>query len=78
MGWKNSRIELQGTKPCCFVVKLGEVNYIGSSAMVKRNEYGFTFFNLGSLIPILDQSFVFPLHEDQVFFLVILGKENGK
>jgi hypothetical protein len=46
--------------------------------MVKRNEYGFTFFNLGSLIPILDQSFVFPLHEDQVFFLVILGKENGK
>jgi hypothetical protein len=59
-------------------VQLGEVNYIGSSATVKRNEYGFILVNLRSLIPISDQSFAFPLHVDQMVFLMILGKEDGK
>ncbi len=45
-----------------------KVNYIGSSAIVKRDEYDFTLVNLESLIPILDYSFAFPLHVDQIFF----------
>ncbi len=35
---------------------------------MKQDEYGFTFINFASLIPISDQSFVFPLHVDQVVF----------
>jgi hypothetical protein len=45
-----------------------KANYIGSSATVKRDEYGFTFVNFVSLNPIYDQSFAFPLHVDQMFF----------
>ncbi len=36
--------------------------------MVKIDDYGFTLIDFGSLIPISDQSFAFPLHVDQVFF----------
>lgn len=35
---------------------------------MKRDEYGFTLVNFTSLIPILDQSFAFPLHVKQVLF----------
>jgi hypothetical protein len=45
-----------------------KAGYVGSSAMLKRDEYGFTLVNFGSLIPISDQSFAFPLHVDQVLF----------
>jgi hypothetical protein len=45
-----------------------KANYIGSSAIIKRDEYGFTLVNFNSLIPIFDQSFVFPIHVEQVFF----------
>ncbi len=45
-----------------------KTNYIGSSAMVKWDEYGFTFIKFTSLIPIFNQSFAFPLHVDQMFF----------
>ncbi len=45
-----------------------KTNYIKSSATMKRNEYGFTIVNFGSLIPISNQSFTFPLSVDQVFF----------
>ncbi len=45
-----------------------KVNYIGNSAIVKRNECGFTLMNLSSLISISNQSFAFPLHVEQVFF----------
>jgi hypothetical protein len=43
-------------------------NYIGSSATIKWDEYGFTLVNFTSLIPISNHSFVFPLHVDQEFF----------
>jgi hypothetical protein len=42
----------------CNWVKL---NYSGNSATMKRNKYGFTLVNFASLIPILNQSFCFPI-----------------
>jgi hypothetical protein len=45
-----------------------KTNYAESSATMKRDKYGFTIVNFGSLIPISNQSFNFPLHVDQVFF----------
>jgi hypothetical protein len=45
-----------------------KANYIGSNATIKRDEYGFTFVNFNSLIPISNQSFAFPIHVEQVFF----------
>jgi hypothetical protein len=43
-------------------------NYEGSSAIVKRDEYGFTLINFECLIPLFAQSFAFPMHVEQVFF----------
>jgi len=51
-----------------------KVNYIGNSATIKRNEYGFTLVNFSSLIPILDQSFAIPLHVENNFFLMTCKK----
>ncbi len=44
------------------------VNYEGSFATMKRDEYGFTLVNLECLIPLFVQSFTFPMHVEQVFF----------
>jgi hypothetical protein len=55
-----------------------KVNFIGSSVTIKRDEYGFTFVNFASFIPICNQSFAFPLHVEQVIFVVIQRKEDGK
>jgi hypothetical protein len=56
-----------------------KANYNENNAIVKRNEYGFTLVNFGSLIPISNWSFAFPLHVEQFFFvIVILGKGVGK
>jgi hypothetical protein len=51
-----------------------KANYSGSNASVNKNEYGFTLVNFGSLIPISNQSFTFPLHVEHVlfFFLVVV------
>jgi hypothetical protein len=38
-----------------------KIIYVGRSATIKRNEYGFTFFNFNSLIPISSTSVVFPI-----------------
>jgi hypothetical protein len=53
-----------------------KANYVWGSATMKINDYGFTLVNFGSLIPISDQSFTFPLHVDQVFVSNDL-KERG-
>jgi hypothetical protein len=45
-----------------------KANYNGSNATIKRDEYGFMLVNFSSFIPILYQSFAFPLHVKQVFF----------
>jgi hypothetical protein len=43
------------------------VNYKGSMATVKWDEYGFTLVNFDWLIPLSAQSFAFPMHVEQVF-----------
>jgi hypothetical protein len=53
-----------------------KANYTRSNATIKRNEYNFTLVNFNSLIPICDQSFVFPIHVEQVFFFID-PKEKG-
>jgi len=45
-----------------------KTNYVENNATTKQNEYNFIFLNFNSLIPISDQSFVFPLHVDQSVF----------
>ncbi len=55
MGWRECRIESSGTK-CVFFFGCNiwvKVNYIESYVTVKKDEYGFTLINFGSLIPIL-------------------------
>jgi hypothetical protein len=53
-----------------------KVNYNGNNATIKQDEYGFTLVNFGSLIPISNQSFAFPLHVKQKKFLIVIqGKE---
>ncbi len=44
-----------------------KADYVRINTMVKQNEYGFVLLNFAFLIPILDQSFVFPLHVDCFF-----------
>jgi hypothetical protein len=58
---------------CNFV----KTNYNESNATIKQHEYGFTLVNFGSLIPISDLSFAFPLHVKQVFFSSFNFKERG-
>jgi hypothetical protein len=55
-----------------------KTSYIRSNATVKRDEYGFTFVIFNSLIPISNQSFAFPIHVEQFFFLVIQRNEGGR
>jgi len=45
-----------------------KANYIGNNATIKKDEYGFTFVNFTSLIPISNQSITFPIHVEQSFF----------
>jgi hypothetical protein len=52
-----------------------KANYIRNSAIIKRDEYDFTLVTFNSLIPIFDQSFTFPIHVKQMFFLLI---QRGK
>jgi hypothetical protein len=63
--WRNIRIGFQTILLFCNWV-VG--NYKGSNAMVKCYEYGFILVNFEHLIPLLAQSFAFPMHVQQVFF----------
>lgn len=80
IGWveKNFELNYGVLKIVVLFCNWVKTNHIGNNAIVKRNEYKFTLVNFTSLIPISDQSLVFPLHVDQVFFLVTLRKENRK
>jgi hypothetical protein len=54
-----------------------KANYVRINTIVKQNEYGFILVNFIFLVPILDQSFTFPLHVD-FFFEVTPRKKDGK
>jgi hypothetical protein len=47
---------------CYIVLQLGGGHYEGSNVMVKHDEYRFIFVNFKHLIPLLAQSFAFPMH----------------
>jgi hypothetical protein len=51
-------------------------NYGGTTAIMKRDEYGFTSMNFDRLIPLSVKSFAFPMHIRQVFFWMMKG-HNG-
>jgi hypothetical protein len=59
-----------------FFYNWAKANYIGSSAIVKRDKHGFTLVNYNSLIPISYQSFAFPIHVKQMLFYAD-PKEKG-
>ena len=53
-------------------------NMKGDGATMKRDDYGFTIVNFDKLIPYSVQSFVFPLHIEQVFFAPDIAKCGWK
>jgi len=55
-----------------------KTNYGGNSATMKQDEYNSILVNFNFLIRISDQSFVFPLHVDQVFFASDLKERRWK
>jgi hypothetical protein len=46
-----------------------QVNMAGARATMRRDEYGFTQVKFSRLIPFFADSFAFPLHVQQVFFV---------
>ena len=46
-----------------------QATWIGPRATMKRDEYGFTLVNIDRTIPYSSDSFAFPLHAQQVFFV---------
>jgi len=57
--WPTTKVQMQWQKAM----------NMGSNAMVKHNEYGFTLVNFEHLIPLSTQLFAFPMHVQQVFFV---------
>jgi hypothetical protein len=52
-------------------------NYEGSYATVRWDEYGFTLIHFERLILLSAQSFTFPMHVEQVFFVEFINKLEG-
>jgi hypothetical protein len=46
-----------------------QATWIGPRATMKRDEYGFTLVNIDRTIPYSSDSFAFPVHAQQVFFV---------
>ena len=46
-----------------------KANYRGRNATIKKDEWGFTMANFRALVPFGYESFAFPIHCEQVFFL---------
>jgi hypothetical protein len=80
VGWVEEILELNYGVQNIVVLLCNWVktNYNRSDAIVKRDEYSFTLVNFGSLIPILDQSFAFPIHVEHVFFLAMIMRRRAK
>ena len=53
-------------------------NRSGARATMKSDEYGFTLFKFDRLIPYSADSFAFPLHVQQVFFVDDKGNDGWK
>jgi hypothetical protein len=70
VGWIEKILQLnyEVLNTIVFFCNWVKANYIGNNATIKKDEYGFTFVNFTSLIPISNQSVTFPIHVQQVFF----------
>jgi len=79
LGWVEEILELNYGVLNTMVLLCNWVkaNYSESNGIVKQNEYGFTFVNFGSLIPISNHFFAFPLHVEHVFFSSCDYRERG-
>jgi hypothetical protein len=64
VGWIEEILELDfgGFQTVILFYNWVVANYEGSNAMVKHYEYGFILVNFEHLIPLLAQSFAFPMH----------------
>ncbi len=69
VGWIKEILELDYGKfqivllLCNWVV----LNYEGTNATMKHDDYGFTLVSFEHLIPFSTQFFAFPMHVEQVF-----------
>ena len=63
-------IELDYGRHCIVLLVCDWVkaNYRGRNATMKKDEWGFTMANFGSLVPFAYESFAFPIHCYQIFF----------
>ncbi len=79
VGWIEKTLELDYWRfqivvlLCSWMV----ANYKGFVTNVKCDEYGFTLMNFEHLIPLLAQSFTFPMHIEQVFFSKDVGSRGN-
>ena len=64
-------VELNYGRHCTiiFVCDWVKANYRGRNATVKKDEWGFTLANFNTMVSYGYESFAFPVHCDQVFFL---------
>jgi hypothetical protein len=71
VGWIEKILELDYGKFQTIILLCNWVvaNHERSTTTIKHDEYGFTLVNFEQLIPLLAQSFAFPMHIKQVFFV---------
>jgi hypothetical protein len=70
VGWVEEILQLNYgiLKSVVLLCNWVKVNYSRNSVTMKKNEYDWKLVNFAPLIPSLDQFFISPLHEEQVFF----------
>jgi hypothetical protein len=70
VGWVEEILELNYgvLKTMVLLCNWVKTNYNGNRTTIKKDEYGFTFVDFTSLIPISNQFFAFVIHVKQVFF----------
>jgi hypothetical protein len=64
-------VELNYSGLCVVVLMCSwiKANYTGQEAMVKMDKWGFILANFESIIPLGPESFVLPMHVDQVLYV---------
>jgi hypothetical protein len=69
VGWVEESLELDYGTTCVIVLFWVKANYKGTRAIMKQYEYGFTLVNFNEMLPFLEDSFAFPIHVEQIFFV---------
>jgi hypothetical protein len=71
VGWIEKILELDHRRfqTIVFLCNWVVANYEGFATIMRCDEYGFTIVNFQCLIPLLIESFSFPMHIERFFFI---------